>query len=56
LGHIDDLDAHFAHAKAAGATIVPEIEQYGYRAYTAADLEGRRWPSPTPARRWPDSS
>ena len=41
--YVDDLDAHFAHAKAAGATITSEIEQHGYRAYTAEDLEGRRW-------------
>jgi uncharacterized glyoxalase superfamily protein PhnB len=41
--YVDDLDAHFAHAKAAGATIVSEIRQHGYRAYTAEDLEGRRW-------------
>ncbi|MDQ5822474.1 MAG: bleomycin resistance protein [Actinomycetota bacterium] len=41
--YVDDLDAHFAHAKAAGAKIVSEIEQHGYRAYTAEDLEGRRW-------------
>ena len=41
--YVDDLDAHFAHAKAAGATIVSEIEQHGYRAYTAEDLEGGRW-------------
>jgi uncharacterized glyoxalase superfamily protein PhnB len=41
--YVDDLDAHFAHAKAAGATIVSGIEQQGYRAYTAEDLEGRRW-------------
>jgi uncharacterized glyoxalase superfamily protein PhnB len=41
--YVDDLDAHFAHAQAAGATIVSEIEQRGYRAYTAEDLEGRHW-------------
>ena len=41
--YVDDLGAHFAHAKAAGATIVSEIEQQGYRAYTAEDLEGHRW-------------
>jgi uncharacterized glyoxalase superfamily protein PhnB len=41
--YVDDLDAHFEHARAAGATIVSEIEQQGYRAYTAEDLEGRRW-------------
>jgi uncharacterized glyoxalase superfamily protein PhnB len=41
--YVDDVDAHFAHAKAAGATIASEIHQHGYRAYTAEDLEGRRW-------------
>jgi uncharacterized glyoxalase superfamily protein PhnB len=41
--YVDDVDAHFANAKAAGAPIVSEIEQHGYRAYTAEDLEGRRW-------------
>jgi uncharacterized glyoxalase superfamily protein PhnB len=41
--YVDDLDAHFAHAKAAGATIVSEIQQHGYRAYAAEDLEGHRW-------------
>jgi uncharacterized glyoxalase superfamily protein PhnB len=41
--YVDDLDAHFAHAKATGAKIVSEIQQHGYRAYTAEDLEGRRW-------------
>ena len=41
--YVDDLDSHFAHARAAGATIVSEIQQHGYRAYTAEDLEGHRW-------------
>ena len=41
--YVDDVDAHFAHARAAGATIVSEVEQHGYRSYTAEDLEGRRW-------------
>ena len=41
--YVDDLDAHFAHAKTAGATIVSDIEQHGYRAYTAEDLEGHQW-------------
>jgi uncharacterized glyoxalase superfamily protein PhnB len=40
---VDDLDTHFAHAKDAGATIVEEIHQHGYRAYVADDLEGHRW-------------
>jgi uncharacterized glyoxalase superfamily protein PhnB len=41
--YVDDLDAHFEHAKAAGATILSDIQQQGYRAYSAEDLEGRRW-------------
>ncbi|MEK6274963.1 MAG: VOC family protein [Actinomycetota bacterium] len=41
--YVDDLEAHFAHAQAAGATIVSEIEHHGYSAYTAEDLEGRPW-------------
>jgi uncharacterized glyoxalase superfamily protein PhnB len=40
---VDDLDAHFAHAKAMGADIIQEITQHGYRAYEAADPEGNRW-------------
>jgi uncharacterized glyoxalase superfamily protein PhnB len=40
---VDDLDAHFARSKAAGADIVQEIHQHGYRSYEAADLEGNRW-------------
>ena len=41
--YVDDLDGHFARAKAEGATIVEEIHQQGYRAYKAEDLEGRHW-------------
>ena len=41
--YVDDVDAHFAHASASGATIVSGIQQHGYRAYTAEDLEGHRW-------------
>jgi uncharacterized glyoxalase superfamily protein PhnB len=40
---VDDLDAHFARAKAGGATVIRDIWQHGYRAYEAADLEGNRW-------------
>src|SRR5262249_274940 len=40
---VDDLDTHFAHASAAGATIVSPIRRHGYRAYEAADLDGHRW-------------
>jgi uncharacterized glyoxalase superfamily protein PhnB len=41
--YVDDLDAHFAHAKAGGAKILSEIHEHGYRAYGAEDLEGCRW-------------
>ena len=42
---VDDLDAHFAQAVEAGATILREPEEpgIGYRIYTAEDLEGHRW-------------
>lgn len=40
---VDDVDAHLARAQANGATIVHPMEQHGYRAYVAADLEGNRW-------------
>lgn len=41
--YVDDLDAHYKTAKVGGATIVSEIHQHGYRAYSADDLEGHRW-------------
>lgn len=40
---VDDLDAHFDHARSRGATILSGIHQHGYRAYRAADLEGNKW-------------
>jgi uncharacterized glyoxalase superfamily protein PhnB len=42
---VDDVDAHHARASAAGATILrlPEDQPYGFRVYTAEDLEGHRW-------------
>jgi uncharacterized glyoxalase superfamily protein PhnB len=40
---VDDLDAHWARARARGATIVTDIHQHGYRAYEADDLESNRW-------------
>jgi len=44
LVYVDDLDAHFERAKAAGATILSTIEdgQPGRR-YRVEDLEGHRW-------------
>jgi uncharacterized glyoxalase superfamily protein PhnB len=41
--YVDDLDAHFAHATARGASIVSGISQHGYRGYVAADVEGHQW-------------
>jgi len=42
---VDDIDAHYAHAAAEGATITMPIEDafYGYRRYEADDLEGHHW-------------
>lgn len=42
---VDDPDAHFARAKAAGATIIRELEDqdYGSRDYSAKDPEGNIW-------------
>ena len=40
---VDDLEAHLAHARQSGATIVQDIESHGFTSYAALDLEGRRW-------------
>jgi len=42
---VDDADAHYAQAKAAGAEITREIEdtEYGAREYSARDLDGHTW-------------
>jgi uncharacterized glyoxalase superfamily protein PhnB len=42
---VDDLDAHYERARAAGATILREPEEpgIGFRIYTAEDPEGHRW-------------
>jgi uncharacterized glyoxalase superfamily protein PhnB len=42
---VEDADAHYAQAKAAGAEITREIEDmpYGSREYSARDLEGQIW-------------
>jgi PhnB protein len=44
LVYVDNLEEHFARAKAAGATILSEIESGppGKR-YRAEDFEGHRW-------------
>jgi uncharacterized glyoxalase superfamily protein PhnB len=43
--YVDDVDAHFERAKAAGATIVAEPQEPGYgdRRYDAEDPEGQLW-------------
>ena len=45
LVEVEDVDAHYAHARAAGATILREPEEpgIGHRIYSAEDLEGHRW-------------
>jgi len=43
---VDDIDAHINRARAAGATILTELEDnpaVGQRQYRAADAEGHRW-------------
>jgi uncharacterized glyoxalase superfamily protein PhnB len=42
---LDDIDAHCARARKAGATILaePETQFYGDRTYRAADPEGHIW-------------
>jgi uncharacterized glyoxalase superfamily protein PhnB len=42
---VDDPDAHYERARAAGAEIVRELidEEFGSRGYTARDPEGNLW-------------
>jgi PhnB protein len=41
---VDDLEAHYQRAKAAGATIATAPkDQHGMRSYRAMDPEGHRW-------------
>jgi uncharacterized glyoxalase superfamily protein PhnB len=43
--YVDDADAHFARARAAGAKILrePTDQPYGVREYDALDCEGQEW-------------
>jgi uncharacterized glyoxalase superfamily protein PhnB len=44
LVYVDDLEAHFQRARAAGAAILSEVEETpDGRRYRAEDLEGHRW-------------
>jgi uncharacterized glyoxalase superfamily protein PhnB len=47
---VDDVDAHFRRALAAGATVIdqPADQEYGERTYRATDVEGHRWIFATP--------
>ena len=42
---VDDVDTHYARAKAAGARIVEELHEteYGERQYGAEDIDGHLW-------------
>jgi uncharacterized glyoxalase superfamily protein PhnB len=42
---VDDVDRHYARAKAAGAQIVaePADQSYSYRHYGCADPQGHEW-------------
>lgn len=42
---VEDVDAHYDRAKAAGATIVQDIADQGYggRGYSCRDIEGHLW-------------
>lgn len=48
--HVDDVDAHWEHARTHGAHIErePEDQPYGQREYGARDPEGHRWWFATP--------
>jgi uncharacterized glyoxalase superfamily protein PhnB len=53
---VDDVDAHHARAKSAGAHVMdpPEDTDFGTRRYRALDLDGYEWsfgtyqPDPAP--------
>jgi uncharacterized glyoxalase superfamily protein PhnB len=51
LCFVDDVDAHHAVARAAGATIAaaPADQVHGGRSYRVVDPEGHRWIFATPA-------
>jgi PhnB protein len=52
LCYVDDVDAHYARAVAAGATVVqePTDKPYGDRSYEAVDPDGHRWTFATHVR------
>jgi uncharacterized glyoxalase superfamily protein PhnB len=48
--YVDDLDAHFERARAAGARIqgAPEDTDFGQRLYHVSDIEGHPWTFSSP--------
>jgi len=42
---LEDIDAHYSHAKAAGAKVLeqPHETEYGEYQYAAEDLDGHHW-------------
>ena len=50
--YVGDVDAHYAHAVAAGAQVTRELADqfYGDRTYTAHDPEGHAWSFATRVR------
>ena len=55
--YVDDVDAHFAHARSHGAKIdkEPQDMPYGQREYGARDPEGHRWWFATPLKQVRDA-
>jgi uncharacterized glyoxalase superfamily protein PhnB len=44
LVYVDDVEAHYIHAKQSGATILTDLEgDFPGLRYRAEDLEGQRW-------------
>ena len=43
--YVDDVDAHYQRAQAAGAAVALELanQPWGDRRYQASDLEGHQW-------------
>lgn len=47
---VEDVDAHYERARAAGATVIWELadQPFGHRMYAVADPEGHEWCFATP--------
>jgi PhnB protein len=50
LCYVEDVDAHYARARRAGAVVIaePRDQPYGHRSYRALDPEGHHWIFATP--------